>query len=307
MEILFEHLFREIILQRGYAYYIDQQVSELTVTGKTISASVSGSETYQVEIELNDEGIEYMSCDCPYFEGGDNCKHLAAVFYSLQHSESEQSKASGVKSELDVVGELLASLTYDELFSFLQEELCSNSALQFKFKAAFQHRDKTSRESSSYLQHIDSVFELHLGRRGYIEYDKAIDFELAVGELLSSVRRLIENEQYETSFTILKHLISKLSGLGIDDSLGTTATIMNEVVELFALIITGHSEPTYSMVFEWLCANLDGAIDDHLEDSLIDLFMIHYQEEAKLQRKIPIIDRIIACYDKPKQESEFGH
>ncbi|MBP3700794.1 MAG: SWIM zinc finger family protein [Lachnospiraceae bacterium] len=43
---------------------------------------------YIVEIEVNGDRIRKMDCDCPYADGGNRCKHMAAVLYALEEKES---------------------------------------------------------------------------------------------------------------------------------------------------------------------------------------------------------------------------
>lgn len=79
-----EHLFRGIILERGYEYYIQGLVENIEIEAESIHATVNGTEDYEVEIGLNNGKIDYMYCDCPYAEDCNNCKHMAAVLYEYE-------------------------------------------------------------------------------------------------------------------------------------------------------------------------------------------------------------------------------
>ena len=81
-KIEWKKYFRPHILERGREYYREDRVEELSDRDGNITACVEGSEPYGVEIEYSGKDIEYMYCDCPYAEGGENCKHMAAVLFA---------------------------------------------------------------------------------------------------------------------------------------------------------------------------------------------------------------------------------
>jgi len=73
-----------VILKRGREYYLEGRVSRLKQTAAGWTAVVEGTHDYLVEAELEPNGfISFSSCDCPY-EGGEYCKHQAAVLYALR-------------------------------------------------------------------------------------------------------------------------------------------------------------------------------------------------------------------------------
>lgn len=52
-----------------------------------------GTEDYQVEIEIHDDRIQDVFCDCPYAEDGNYCKHMAAVLYEIEEGRTESDHA----------------------------------------------------------------------------------------------------------------------------------------------------------------------------------------------------------------------
>ena len=84
MKINFEKLFDEKILKRGYNYYLEDSVHDVTRNGNHYEGLVYGTEIYEVQIEIDDNGnVEDMDCDCPYAEEN-NCKHMVALLYYLE-------------------------------------------------------------------------------------------------------------------------------------------------------------------------------------------------------------------------------
>ena len=74
-----QQLFQEHILERGYDYYCEGAVEEFEQEENIITASVCGTEDYEVQIKLQDTSVVEMECSCPYAEKGLSCKHMAAV------------------------------------------------------------------------------------------------------------------------------------------------------------------------------------------------------------------------------------
>ena len=62
-------IFSSRILERGWNYYKDGAVQSLTTTPTGYRATVSGTEDYEVEIELKGDEIAEMYCGCPYADG----------------------------------------------------------------------------------------------------------------------------------------------------------------------------------------------------------------------------------------------
>jgi len=78
-----EHIFTDIILARGAEYCKKGVVKELKQNDTSINADVVGTETYHVHIELQNQRIPELTCDCPYAADGSRaCKHMAAVLFA---------------------------------------------------------------------------------------------------------------------------------------------------------------------------------------------------------------------------------
>ena len=84
MKINWAHLFSDRALERGWAYYCDDKILDVSRNGDTYDAYVIGSDFYPVEITVKGSKISRMKCGCPYAEEGHRCKHMAAVLYELE-------------------------------------------------------------------------------------------------------------------------------------------------------------------------------------------------------------------------------
>lgn len=75
--------FMPLILERGRKYCQDGEVRNLQLDGNTYISSVLGTDIYEIEISMGENGIEEMHCTCPYAQR-DSCKHMAAVLFALE-------------------------------------------------------------------------------------------------------------------------------------------------------------------------------------------------------------------------------
>lgn len=98
---------------RGYNYYRNGYVYNMTRRGDLLASQVEGSqyEPYQVQVTLSEHGVEDAECTCPYDWGG-NCKHIVATLLYFIHNHEVVEK----KPELAT---LLAGLTEAQLRQIL--------------------------------------------------------------------------------------------------------------------------------------------------------------------------------------------
>ncbi len=77
------------ILERGEDYYRKRRVFDLQKDGTCYTAKVRGSYVYRVEADILDGRVRYMNCNCPHFDDGNNCKHLAALLMTIENDGME--------------------------------------------------------------------------------------------------------------------------------------------------------------------------------------------------------------------------
>lgn len=120
-----ENNFSKRILNRGFNYYLDGYVEDISITKNKIKAVVYGTHHYCVEIDLDGDEIKDMSCNCPYAQDGFNCKHMAAVLFEWErrvtHPEIDNSK-------------IIDDASDDDIRSFLLQLFNENPELVERFK-----------------------------------------------------------------------------------------------------------------------------------------------------------------------------
>ena len=80
------------ILVRGEEYYDTDAVSELEETSPgEWTATVEGTDDYNVEISMNGKEVESWYCDCPY--DGEICKHVVAALLAIRDNNKRVSRS----------------------------------------------------------------------------------------------------------------------------------------------------------------------------------------------------------------------
>lgn len=94
-----ENYFTPYDRAKGNAYYEENRTEFKNLSGSVAHFVVSGSYDYDVAIRLdkNKEGIE-LDCSCPYFEDGNNCKHLWAAILAADDLQVFEHKNDPSKS-----------------------------------------------------------------------------------------------------------------------------------------------------------------------------------------------------------------
>ncbi len=139
----FDKYFRFEILRRGFDYYKNGKVLEITLENNTFYALVSGTEIYKVEVILDNNGYK-LDCNCPYAEEN-NCKHMAAVLYCLKH------KTIPVKEDHHI------EIKCDEVSTFIEfkKQFKREYYKQFRNKYYFDEDDE-----EDYINFINKYIEV---------------------------------------------------------------------------------------------------------------------------------------------------
>lgn len=83
----FDSNFRNIIIERGLEYYLDNKISNFKISNNKCLAIVKGNTSYNVDICFDDKNrIINYSCTCPYhLDDNSYCKHIYATL--IKYSE----------------------------------------------------------------------------------------------------------------------------------------------------------------------------------------------------------------------------
>ena len=277
-----ENDFQEKILDRGYDYF-QRDLVKVTENKKThISASVTGSEIYHVEIELFSDEIEYLSCTCPHADSGEYCKHMAAVLFYLDggtESESPEDVENFLESvETDVLREWAVTVVKDD----------ANLLNRLKMMASHELSDE---DINIYKDYIRDIFKEYVNR-GFVDYFAANGMFNELDDFLDrEVAPLIENNHYEAAFGLSKQMFLRLGNLAIDDSAGGLTFTLSNIMDHWQTIIERGSEDLRKKMFQWLMRerrpSAMGVTEDYTETFLFE----HFNEDNELKKKLKLAEK----------------
>lgn len=107
----------EKIRKRGFDYYRDGAITEVTREGDAISAVATGSSFYDVSFAVKGRKVSSPDCTCPY-DWGPVCKHAVALAYHLQQ-EGFPKKSAAPKSGLSSFKTIIGGLSEAQLRAML--------------------------------------------------------------------------------------------------------------------------------------------------------------------------------------------
>ncbi len=116
----FSNDFKPQIRDRGHAYFRSNAVKILSHSESHIEARVTGSANYRVRLKLGSSSLD-VACTCPYFERGEDCKHVWATMLA---ADSQQ-----YLSRVDLLPKL--HLRFDEETAIKLHEAAKNDRLNF--------------------------------------------------------------------------------------------------------------------------------------------------------------------------------
>ena len=275
------------ILARGWDYYQDGAMSELTRSATGYTALVGGTEDYCVEIDVEGGAVEFMACDCPYAEGGNHCKHMAAVLYAVEALKADSTTVkSGKKSKTESAEELIARIPEAELRSFLSmlcredERIERRLVLRYAKSADASHLKQLRRE-------FEQICREYSDRHGFIDWERAGDYELAVEAFLTeNTAALVERGSPMQAFQMVCDTLTRVGQQDIDDD-GELTGIASIGCDCWSLILSASTHAERQQIFDWFSQRVDSTdTPDYLEDAVTDFYEGEFQEPEFLRKKL---------------------
>lgn len=302
MKINFEKLFDEKILKRGYNYYLEDSVHDVTRNANHYEGLVYGTEIYEVQIEIDDNGnVEDMDCDCPYAEEN-NCKHMVALLYYLENDGEIESKKA--IRNTDNYDKILDKISENEIKEFVLEKIYENFDFQNEFRSHFvQYFEKTPKKV--YEKRIAQSIYQAIGRKGFIEYNETYKFSNAMYDYIQEANNLIKHNEYQAPFWIASLILEELPDLPIDDSDGTTSYVESECVEVIEKILEKcKNDSVIKEIFNWIIESIKNDTLGDYSDGIEKVLDEHFIEDKFVNERLKIIDEKIQ--ELEQQEDHYS-
>ncbi|MBR6968587.1 MAG: SWIM zinc finger family protein [Ruminococcus sp.] len=281
-----KELFKPIILERGYDYYRNGNAEILSSTADEINAVVSGTDDYEVNIYFSDGEIEDMYCDCPYASDGNNCKHMAAVLYTL-----EDLKDHPVLSDTDVES-LIDNTSPEQLKKFLINAMRYDSGLKERF-IRFIDGENGNINIADYKSKLKSLTGQYSDNSGFINWQNVSPFiNEAVKLLEECTDSLIEWKRYFEAFEIVSYYYDEILTTDLDDD-GDISYFQSCCLEMLSTIAYDSDIKTKHRLFNAAFRKLDTEFD-YFTELYFDFIKECFDVEEFLEKMLECSDKIIS-------------
>jgi uncharacterized Zn finger protein len=222
----FKQIIPSQILTRGRDYYRNQQISDLTMDEEGLwLAQVEGTETYEVTIEQDPDGILTCSCTCPY-DMGEYCKHIAAALYAIEDNfpesivgKSKRHSTTRRATKHDKLRRALEAIPKDKLIDGLLELAAQDRQILNQLLIRF---DATGEKASDYKAVVNEALRSGRGEYGFIDYHGAMRAAKKLYDLMQQAKRMAAEGQPDRAAAIYQAVLENTAAVmnKIDDSSG---------------------------------------------------------------------------------------
>lgn len=291
---MWKHLFQDHILGRGLDYFIRNLVENVYVKDNIIEATAHGTEEYKVEIvKKNDEIIE-LSCNCPYADGGNNCKHMAAVLFYLE-DKGRALKIEDIETSITKLVKEADSVLVED---FLNDILKNDEKLLNRFKSRLQC-DISPADMKRYKDQVNNIFRRYAGHHDFVDYKNAWGFISELEEILDNdIQAMVDNNQLEEAFELTNYIFIKVGNQDMDDSDGGTGLVANSCLEIWQEILDKSSIELKRKIYNWFTGHLNDSVIDYMEDYIEEIIFDDFKEDEFMEEKIIFLDNKIREYKK---------
>lgn len=292
-----QKMFAPWILNRGRNYWDDGCVERLCQDGGTVTAVVSGTEDYDVEIEMGRGGsIEYMSCTCPYAEEGNNCKHMAAVLFAMEEEKEEQSDIphNGEGCSNLSWQEALNELSPEEMRQILSELAQSDRGLQERIASLHGQPAPEVLQATWEIQ-LAEILEKYEDRHGYIDYDHAYDFFIELEDFLSTrLPQLLETERIMEAFSLSCMVFETGMEQNVDDSDGGGSILASSCEDAWQAILNLADPQEEREIYAWFASHTKVPAWDYGSE-VVEEFLFDWEWSTPfLEQNLRLLDTELA-------------
>ncbi|MEU5638389.1 SWIM zinc finger family protein [Streptomyces milbemycinicus] len=250
--------------ERGLGYL--DAVSGVEVGDGWVTASVHGTERYEVELTLDGPGGLSGECDCPYGMEGNFCKHLVALGLTvLAQRESLPRQRKAARDRAQDLDGWLSGLSKDELLALVREQLGEDRQLRrrLELRAASARGDLAAVRAR-----IRDLLDISpFAQYGYVEYADARAYADQAGQAVSAIGALTGSGRADDAIPLAREAMKLLADAveNVDDSDGWLGQVGTDLAEAH-LEACRAACPDPEELARWLVGHALGDVDDGLTD-----------------------------------------
>ncbi|MFG2583705.1 SWIM zinc finger family protein [Streptomyces malaysiensis] len=250
--------------ERGLGYL--DAVSGVEVGDGWVTASVHGTERYEVELVLDGPGGLSGECDCPYGMEGNFCKHLVALGLTvLAQRESLPRQRMAARDRAQDLDGWLSALSKDALLALVREQIAEDRQLRrrLELRAASARGDLAAVRAR-----IRDLLDISpFAQYGYVEYADARAYADQAGQAVSAIGALTGSGRADDAITLAREAMKLLVDAveSVDDSDGWLGQVGADLAAAH-LEACGAARPDPVELARWLVGHALGDVDDGLTD-----------------------------------------
>jgi len=209
----------EAVFERGETYRAEGRIQRRDRFGSLVTATVQGSRLYEVTVGLTEEAVS-TTCTCPYTGPGD-CKHVVAVLLDVTENPPAD--------ESERIETVIDDVSFDDLRSFVVDELARSPEMRERFLARFGDTFETSVDE--FRADVERLFGEHARDDGIVV--EAIGFS----RFLEPADRYRERDRYRAAATIYRALFE-----GIEQNMDRIDAAYDHYTETFQTALDRYVE-----------------------------------------------------------------
>lgn len=296
--------FQPWILERGKDYWKNGYVTRLCRDLDTITAIVQGTEDYEVEIDMDGDGVMAVSCTCPYAEDGMECKHMAAVLFAAE-AEKLEIDMNRILKEKMCPGygwqETIDQMSPEEMREFLTELVGKNKDLQEMLVLRYREQD-ADMLVASWEDRIAAIVRRYASHSGYIYYTHAADFHLALMEFLNDrLSALLKEERTMDAFRLVSLVYSTAMEQGAEDTDDLLSELTDECEAAWIDILEQATQAQEEEIYKWFADHSEISWWSYGTDQVRGFLFFYEWSQPLLENNLRLLDKRIEKY----QDQEY--
>ncbi|NGO67805.1 hypothetical protein [Streptomyces boncukensis] len=257
--------------ERGLGYL--DAVCGVEVGDAWVTATVHGTERYEVELTLDGpEGVA-GECDCPYGLEGNFCKHLVALGLTvLAQRESLPGQRKAAQDRAQDLDAWLSGLSREDLLALVREQIAEDRQLRrrMELRAASVRGDLAGVRAR-----IRELLDIGpFAQHGYVEYADVRAYSDQAGQTVSAITALTASGRAADAITLAREAMPLLADAmeSVDDSDGWLGQIGAALADAH-LDACRAARPDPEELAHWLVGHVLGDADD-----LTDIDPLDYED-----------------------------
>ena len=302
MKLKWEKYFLPYILERGRKCVKEGRVHSIRETNRGYEAVVEGEEMYRVTLEMENEKITQMTCNCFYVRNkGAHCKHMAAVLYELEAKEERnEKKRRDYQYELE---EMIERLPKEEtkkfLFHMAQEFPEFDRELRVFFRGQVFEGELEKRKKE-----IDQIFDRYADSYGFMDDKKTGEFYDEIQVFFrNEIDSMVRYERRKETFELISYFFKRLCTTEMNEENGIFSLLSDKcLLYLHKILKKENDEKTEKEIYEWIQECISAPISDLIKRKFYDFLMDHFQNIVFLEKKLEILDEYIKTEMSAQEE-----